>query len=152
MVGHGAIKYSLLNVDPLKTVTFDWEKALNFETNSAPYIQYSHARACNILKKAKENPTPDYSTLSERREKELIMELARFPEIFESAATELKPGEITTYANNLADIFNSFYAAHPVIKAETLGLVGARLNIVRAVKITLRNALMLLGITPPERM
>jgi len=152
MVGHGAIKYTLLSVDPMKTVTFDWEKALNFETNSAPYIQYSHARACNILKKAGERPEPDYGGLSSRREKELIMALAGFPETFTDAANELKPGEITAYANNLSDKFNSFYAAHPVLKAETPGLAGARLSLVDATRITIRNALMTLGIAPPERM
>jgi len=152
MVGHGAIKYTLLSVDPMKTVTFDWEKALNFETNSAPYIQYSHARACNILKRAEERPEPDYAALTARREKELVAILAGFPETFENAANELKPGDITAYANDLADKFNSFYAAHPVIQAESPGLVGARLRLVDATRITLRNALETLGITPPERM
>jgi arginyl-tRNA synthetase len=152
VVGHGAIKYTLLSVDPMKTVTFDWEEALNFETNSAPYIQYSHARACNILKHAEERPEPDYGGLTARREKELIMALAAFPETFTDAANELKPGEITAYANNLSDKFNSFYAAHPVIKAETSGLAGARLKLVDATRITIRNALQTLGISPPERM
>jgi arginyl-tRNA synthetase len=152
MVGHGAIKFTLLSVDPMKTVTFDWEKALNFETNSAPYIQYSHARACNILKKAEERPDPDYGGLSSRREKELIMALASFPETFTDAANELKPGDITAYANSLSDKFNSFYAAHPVLKAETPGLAGARLKVVEATRITIRNSLQTLGIAPPERM
>jgi arginyl-tRNA synthetase len=152
VVGHGAIKYTLLSVDPMKTVTFDWEKALNFETNSAPYIQYSHARACNILKRAEEKPDPEYGGLSSRQEKELIMALASFPETFTAAADELKPGEITAYANDLADKFNSFYAAHPVIKAETPGLAGARLKLVDATRIAIRNALQTLGISPPERM
>ena len=152
MVGHGAIKYTLLNVDPMKTVTFDWERALDFETNSAPYIQYSHARACNILKRAQSRPEPDYGALTERREKELIMALAQFPEAFKNAADELKPGDVAAYANDLADKFNSFYAAHPVIKAESPGLIGARLKLVDAARITLRNALSTLGIVPPERM
>ncbi|MBC8498292.1 arginine--tRNA ligase [Candidatus Bathyarchaeota archaeon] len=152
MVGHGAIKYTLLSVDPQKTVTFDWEKALNFETNSAPYIQYSHARACNILKRAEEKPEPDYGGLTHPKERELLIALASFPETFEGAVTELKPGDITAYANNLADKFNSFYAAVPVLKAETPGLLGARLALVDAVRIVQGNALSLLGIKAPERM
>ncbi|UCD45076.1 MAG: arginine--tRNA ligase [Candidatus Bathyarchaeota archaeon] len=152
MVGHGAVKYTMLAVDPMKTVTFDWGKALNFETNSAPFIQYSHARACNILKKTEETPEPDYSSLRERRERELLMSLARFPEVFEGSVEELKPGDITAYSNQLADQFNSFYAALPVLKAETQELVGARLRLVDAVRIVLRNALSLLGIDAPERM
>jgi len=152
MVGHGAIKYTLLSVDPQKTVTFDWEKALNFETNSAPYIQYSHARACNILKRAEERPEPDYGGLTHPKERELLIALASFPETFEGAVTELKPGDVTAYANDLADKFNSFYAAVPVLKADTPGLLGARLALVDAVRIVQGNALSLLGIKAPERM
>jgi arginyl-tRNA synthetase len=152
MVGHGAVKYTMLSIDPMKTVVFDWDRALNFETNSAPFIQYSHARACNILKRAEERPDPDYGGLTATRERELVMALAGFPEVFEGAVTELKPGDVTSYANNLADRFNSFYAALPVLKAETRGLSGARLALVDAVRITLRNALSLLGIEAPERM
>jgi arginyl-tRNA synthetase len=152
VVGHGAIKYTLLSVDPQKTVTFDWEKALNFETNSAPYIQYSHARACNILKRTEEKPEPDYGGLTHIKERELLIALASFPETFEGAVTELKPGDITAYANDLADKFNSFYAAVPVLKADTPGLLGARLALVDAVRIVQGNALSILGIKAPERM
>jgi arginyl-tRNA synthetase len=152
MVGYGAVKYTLLSMDPMKIVVFDWAKALDFETNSAPYIQYSHARACNILKRAEEHPEPSYDGLTERREKELLVALARFPETFEDAADELQPSDITAYANNLADKFNSFYAAHPVLKAGNPSLVGARLKLVDATRIVLRNALSTLGIAPPERM
>ena len=151
-VGHGAVKYTLLSVDARKTVTFDWKKALNFETNSAPFIQYSHARACNILKRIDDIGKPNYSGLTEEKEKDVIMTLAKFPEIFEGAANELKPGDITSYANQLADKFNSFYAVVPVLKADTPELMNARLQLVDAVRITLRNALSLLGIKAPERM
>jgi arginyl-tRNA synthetase len=152
MVGHGAVKYTLLSVDPMKTVTFDWGKALDFETNSAPFIQYAHARTCNILKRADESPEPDYGGLTEAKERELVMALAGFPEAFEGAADELKPGDITAYANMLADKFNSFYAALPVIRAGSQGLVGARLKLVDSIRIVLGNALSLLGIKAPERM
>jgi arginyl-tRNA synthetase len=152
MVGHGAVKYTLLAVDPMKKVVFDWDRALNFETNSAPFIQYSHARACNILKKAEKIPHPDYSKLSDPKERELILSLAMFPEVFESVANELKPSELTAYTNILADKFNSFYASLPVLKAADKGLSGARLSLVEAFKIVIRNALFLLGIKSPERM
>jgi arginyl-tRNA synthetase len=152
MVGYGAIKYTLLSVDPMKQVVFDWKKALDFETNSAPFIQYSYARTCNILKRVEETPDPDYSTLNHIKEKELINLLAEFPEIFERAAEELQPSNITAFANSLADKFNSFYATQNVLKAETKGLMGARLKVVDAVRVTLRNALMVLGIDAPEQM
>jgi len=152
MVGYGAVKYTLLSVDPMKQVVFDWKKALDFDTNSAPFIQYSHARTCNILKRATENPKPDYATLDALKEKELVNLLAEFPETFERAAEELQPANLTAYANNLADKFNSFYATQNVLKAETTELMGARLKVVDAARITLRNALMVLGIDAPEQM
>ncbi|MBS7637343.1 arginine--tRNA ligase [Candidatus Bathyarchaeota archaeon] len=152
MVGHGAVKYTLLSLDPMKVVVFDWNKALNFEMNSAPFIQYSHARACNILKRAPSRPEPDYSLLNDARERELVLLIAQFPEVFLEACESLKPSGISSYANTLADRFNAFYAALPVIKAEPPGLAGARLMLVDSVRIVLRNALSVLGIEAPERM
>jgi arginyl-tRNA synthetase len=153
MVGIGAVKYILLSIDPMRPVVFTWERALDFERNSAPFIQYAHARACNILKKAGEEPAErDYSLLGHPLERELVMMIAKFPETFASAAEDLKPNEIAEYANLLADKFNSFYAALSVIKAEPAGLSGARLALVNAVRIVLRNALDLLRIGAPERM
>lgn len=152
MVGHGAVKYTLLSLDPMKVVVFDWNKALNFEMNSAPFIQYSHARACNILKRASSRPEPDYSLLNDARERELVFLIAQFPEVFLEGCESLRPSEISSYANTLADRFNAFYAALPVIKAEPPGLAGARLMLVDSVRIVLRNALSVLGIEAPERM
>ena len=152
MVGFGAVKYTLLSVDPMKQVTFDWKKALNFETNSAPFIQYSHARTCNIQKRVENPPEPSYGELNAVKERELVNLLAQFPEVFERAADELAPSNLTAYANNLADKFNSFYATQSVLKAETSGLQGARLKVVDAARITLRNTLEVLGIDAPLRM
>ncbi len=152
MVGYGAVKYTLLSVDANKTVVFDWGKALNFETNSAPFIQYGHARCCNILKRAVSRPDPDYLQLADPREREIVSLIASFPGVFMEAANELKPVEVCAYANNLADRFNSFYQALRVLNAETPGLIGARLAIVDAVRVVLRNSLGLLGIEAPERM
>jgi len=152
MVGYGALKYILLSVDANKTVVFDWGKALNFETNSAPFIQYGHARCCNILKRADKKPTPDYSQLTDPKEREIVSLVASFPGVFREASDELKPVEVCAYANNLADRFNSFYQALRVLNAETPGLIGARLALVDAVRIVLRNSLGLLGIEAPERM
>ena len=153
LVGIGAVKYALVEVDPAKPVVFTWERVINFERNSAPYIQYSHARACSILRKAKkEIENPDYSLLTHNLEKELILMLARWPEIFIDAAENLKPHIIAEFANALADKFNSFYNALPVIKAEPSELSEARLALTDAVRIVLRNSLNLIGIEAPQRM
>ncbi len=153
LVGIGAIKYALVQVDPSKSVVFTWDRVLDFEKNSAPYIQYSHARAGSILRKARRTPkNPDYALLKEPVERDLIILLARFPEVFVDSAENLRPNQLADYANALADRFNTFYSALPVIKAQPRGLSDARLALVGAVHTVLRNALTLLGIEAPEKM
>jgi len=152
-VGIGAVRYALVEVDPSKPVVFTWDRVLNFEKNSAPYIQYTHARACSILRKAARKPeNPAYELLKEKIEHEIVLDLASFPDVFIEAAEYLKPNLIADFANALADKFNTFYNALPVIKAEPQGLSDARLALVEAVRIVLRNALNLIGIVAPERM
>ena len=153
IVGIGAVRYALVEVDPAKPVEFNWDRVLNFEKNSAPYIQYSHARACSILLKAARKPEkPAYNLLKEKLEQELVFALAEFPNTFIEATETLKPNLIAEYANALADKFNTFYNAFSVIKAEPPELSDARLALVDAIRIVLKNALNLIGITAPERM
>jgi len=153
LVGIGALKYALVGVDPSKPVVFTWDRVLDFEKNSAPYIQYTHARACSILKKAERKPEkPDYSLLTEPLERDIVLRLAKFPNTFVDSADNLQPNAIADYANLLADEFNTFYNALPVIKAKPPELSDARLALVEATKIVLRNALNMLGIEAPERM
>jgi len=152
-VGIGAVRYALIEVDSSKPVVFTWDRVLNFEKNSAPYIQYTHARACSILRKAARKPEePAYELLRERLEHEIILALASFPDTFIEAAEFLKPNQIADFANSLADKFNTFYNEYPVIRAEPKGLSDARLALTTAVKLVLRNALNLIGIVAPERM
>jgi len=152
-VGIGAVRYALTDVDPSKPVVFTWDRVLNFEKNSAPYLQYTHARACSILRKAARKPEkPAHKLLKEKIEHEIVLDLATFPEVFVEATEFLKPNLIADFANGLADKFNTFYNALPVIKAEPQGLSDARLALVDAVKIVLRNALNLIGIVAPEKM
>ncbi len=152
-VGLGAIKYALVQVDPSKPVVFTWDRVLDFEKNSAPYIQYSYARAGSILRKAKrKRRRPDYALLKEPVERDLIMMLSKFPTVFVESAESLRPNQIADYVNMLADKFNSFYNALPVIKAEPKQLSDARLVLVDAVRTVLKNALFLLGIEAPETM
>jgi arginyl-tRNA synthetase len=152
-VGLGAVRYALIDVDPGKPVVFTWERVLNFETNSAPYVQYTHARACSILRKAERTPEDaDFSLLSEKLEKELILNLANFPDMFIEATEYLKPAMIADYANALADKFNTFYNAYPVLKADNPELGNARLALTKAIQTVMRNTLNLVGVTAPEKM
>jgi arginyl-tRNA synthetase len=152
-VGLGAVRYALVDVDSSKPVIFTWERVLNFETNSAPYVQYTHARACSILRKAAREPEkPAYELLSEKLERELVLNLAGFPDTYIEAAEYLKPNLIADYANALADKFNTFYNALPVIKAASEGLVDARLTLTQAIEIVMHNALTLIGVVAPEKM
>ncbi|MDR2707557.1 MAG: arginine--tRNA ligase [Nitrososphaerota archaeon] len=153
-VGIGAVRYALIDVDPSKQVLFTWDRVLNFETNSAPYVQYTHARACSILRKAvvDNTHTPAYHLLTEKIEQEIVLQLASFPDMFIEATEYLKPFMIADYANMLADKFNTFYNAISVIKAETPELSSARLALTDATRIVLRNTLALIGVVAPERM
>jgi arginyl-tRNA synthetase len=152
-VGLGAVKYALLDVAANKQVVFTWDRVLNFDINSAPFVQYAHARACNILAKLEEEPEEvDYSLLKETVERELVRMVASFPETIIEAADNLTPNTVTGFAYDLAAKFNSFYASLPVLKAEPEGLRGARVMLVRGVRISLRNALNLLGIEALDRM
>jgi arginyl-tRNA synthetase len=152
-VGIGAVRYALVEVDTAKPVVFTWDRVLNFERNSAPYIQYTHARACSILRKADKKPQkPAYELLTDKLEKDIVLAIASFPDTFIEAAEYLKPYLIADYANALADKFNTFYNALPVLKAEPPELSEARLALVNAVRAVLRNALNLIGVFAPERM
>jgi arginyl-tRNA synthetase len=152
-VGIGAVRYALVDVDASKPVVFTWDRVLNFETNSAPYVQYTHARACSILRKAAREPEkPAFELLKEKLERELVLALASFPDAFVEATEYLKPNLIADYTNALADKFNTFYNALPVIKAEPRELSDARMVLTDAIRIVLHNALNLIGIVAPEKM
>jgi arginyl-tRNA synthetase len=152
-VGIGAVRYALVDVDASKPVVFTWDRVLNFETNSAPYVQYTHARACSILRKAERQPeTPAFELLTEKLEHELVLALASFPSTFAEVTEYLKPNLIADFTNALADKFNTFYNALPVIKAEPRELSDARIALTDAIRIVLHNALNLVGIVAPEKM
>lgn len=152
-VALGAIKFAMLNRDNTKIVTFDWEEALNFDGQAAPYIQYAHVRANSILRK-NQSLVPeisDYSYSLEKSEIQLIDLIARLSTEVQRAAADMKPLYITNYAFKLAQAFNDFYNTCPVMQVEE-PQKSARLRLVAAAKQTLANSLALLGITAPEAM
>jgi len=153
VIGYGALKYSILKVSPEKNVIFNWQQALNFEGETAPYIQYAYARISSIIKKNK-NKIPkkaDFSLLNSNEEIELIKKLSSFPQIVEKTAKELRPNTIANYTYELAKQFNEFYHIHNILK-EKKEIKNARLILVNCVRQTLKNSLNLLGIGVLERM
>jgi len=150
-VGIGAVRFDIIRVAPEKSITFKWEQALDFEKQGAPFIQYSHARACSILEKAPAPAQADLSLLKEDQEVALIKKMAMLPYVVRNAATELKPHYVATYARELADSFNQFYRFVPVLIAEP-GVREARLALVDAGRIALAASLEMLGVEAVEEM
>jgi arginyl-tRNA synthetase len=150
-VALGAIRYDVVRVSADKATTFDWKQALDFEKLSAPFIQYSHARACSILRKAKDIESFDPELLKEKDEVALLKKIAEFDMVIEKAAEELKPHQLATYARELAETFNQFYRYSPVLEAGPR-LRSARLALVKAARNALRATLETLGIPALETM
>ncbi|MHB8193907.1 MAG: arginine--tRNA ligase [Bellilinea sp.] len=152
-VGIGAIKYPMLARDNTKMVTFDWETALDFNGQAAPYIQYAYVRGGSILRKGGVEPAvsvaPDYELTA--AELELIDQLARLPNEVQRAADELRPLWMATYAYELARAFNDFYTQCPVLQTGE-PVRSFRLRFVMASRQALANSLALLGITAPQAM
>ncbi|MFB6218724.1 MAG: arginine--tRNA ligase [Halobacteriaceae archaeon] len=150
-VGIGAVRYDIVAKQPSKAITFDWEDALDFEGQSAPYVQYAHARACGILEGGDPPAEPDAALLGDPAEHALLRKTARFPAVIEGAAADLAPHRVATYAREYADAFNRFYRECPVLDADPERR-AARLALVGAARHTLANALDALGIRAPESM
>ena len=152
-VGLGALRYPMLARDNAKTVTFDWEAALDFNGQAAPYIQYAHVRATSILKRAGDDlstsEVPDYQL--EPSEIQLIDLISRVPAEVQRAADEYKTLQVTNHAYDLAKAFNDFYRNCPVIKADP-EVRFFRLSLVAAARQAIANLLGLLGIQAPEVM
>ena len=151
-VGVGAIRYNIVKIQPEKEIVFKWEDALDFEGDSAPFIQYAHARASSILKKAsKIEENFDPSLIKHPSEIRLVKILAMLPGKLKTACETCRPNIIANFAYEIAVRFNEFYRDCRVIGAEKK-LEKTRLLIVKATKIVLKNVLDLIGIEAPEEM
>ncbi|EHQ34947.1 arginine--tRNA ligase [Methanoplanus limicola] len=142
-VAAGAIRYDIIRVSQEKSTVFNWTEALDFEKQSAPYIQYAHARACSILDKA-----GDFEIIAKAESEQeiaLAKHIALFPKVIDEISKELRPHILAIYARELADQFNTFYRFNPVLKAEG-ELRNSRLTLVKAAQNTLKEALETLGI------
>ncbi len=151
-IAYGALKYGILRVSPEKNVIFDWQQALSFEGETAPYIQYAYARISSILKKGRKiNLKADLKLLKEKEEIELIRLISNFPEIVTKATNGLRPHLVASHLYSLAQKFNEYYHIHQILKAEGK-IKDARILLISAVRQVIKNGLSLIGIDILERM
>lgn len=151
IVGVGAIRYNIVRVQPEKSFVFKWEDALNFDGNSGPFLQYSHARACSMLRKAENyKETVDASLLTDELEIKLVKVLSKFERIVETAGEYKRIHLLPAYGHELASAFNQFYATVPVLNSNDKK--DARLTLVKCSEIVLKNVLETLGMGAPEEM
>ncbi|BEP28624.1 arginine--tRNA ligase [Helicovermis profundi] len=152
-IGIGAVVFQELSNNRIKDYTFSLEKTLSFEGETGPYVQYTHARTCSVLRKldgAISNEI-DYSKLNDEVSVEVIRLLAKFPDVVKDAARKYEPSLITRYTIQLAQEFNRFYHDNSIL-VDDLDLKNARIMLVQAVEQTLKNALTLIGLKAPEQM
>ena len=155
MVGLGALKYFILKVDPKKTMLFDPRESIDFNGNTGPFIQYTHARIRSIMRKADEMgiSTDGFATASLLGEEvELIKALAEFPAVVRTAGQQFAPSVIAAYTYDLAKQFNGYYHDHSILKEENTITRSLRLKLASEVARVIRSAMSLLGIDVPERM
>ena len=154
VLGHGALKYFILKVDPRKRMVFNPEESIDFNGHTGPFIQYSHARIKSILRKAEVRSTAwSWSDIAvDERSKELIQTLDRFPEAVQQAARNYSPAVVAQFAYDVAKAFNAFYQSNPILNAESDALVAFRVELCRTTASALRRALEMLGIEAPDRM
>ena len=144
-----ALKYAIIRIEAARDVEFSWERALEFEGNTGPYLLYSYARASSIIRKVKKSKAKLKIFDLSKEESALLTKIGNFPEVVKKAYNELAPNLIANYAFELCQIFNEFYHAHQVIgsKEEVF-----RLKLIDAFRSVLKKSLNLLGIEELEEM
>ncbi len=155
MVGLGALKYFILKVDPKKTMLFDPRESIDFNGNTGPFIQYTHARICSIMRKADEagiDRTPHACAELLPEEIGLIKSLADFPNAVAAAGENFAPSIIASYAYDLAKTFNGYYHDHSILREEDERKRAMRVTLAAEVARVLDKAMKLLGIDVPQRM
>ena len=154
MIGLGALKYFIIKVDPRKTMLFDPKESIDFNGNTGPFIQYTHARIKSILRKAKEPGNEIKTNECELTPKEIyiIKLLNNFPVRIKDAGDEHSPAVVANYAYELAKEFSQYYHDTSILKEENLSIKENRLALIESIAKVLVKAMDLLGIRLPERM
>ena len=156
-IGLGALKYFMLKVDPKKTMLFDPKESIDFNGNTGPFIQYTHARICSVIRKAEEMSIEIHNGINtgimlNEKEVSLIHSIYNFPTIISNAAAAYSPALIANYVYDLAKEYNQFYHDYSILKEENADVKLFRLLLSKNTAQVIRAALDLLGIEAPERM
>jgi len=157
MVALGAFKYFILKVDPRKNMTFNPKESIDFNGNTGPFIQYTHARIRSVLRKADEQSISfgkvnNLHLLLSEKERYLIQLLTEFPEVVKEAGNEFNPALIANFLYELVKEYNQFYHDYSILKEENTDLRNFRLVLSSAIAEVIKNGMALLGIEVPERM
>lgn len=153
MIGMGALKYFLLKVEPKKRLLFDPAESIDFQGNTGPFIQYTHARIKSVLTKANfTDGNIEYPTQLGETEVELLQLLSKYPETIEQGAKDYNPASIANFAYDLAKTYNKFYQTESILKVDDELLKAFRLQLSLHTAKTLNKAMGILGIEMPERM
>jgi len=154
VVGVGAVRYALLNVTASKPITFDWEQVVNFERNSFPFINYTYVRALGILRKSGFEPTADVDAtkLVHGYERELLVQMAKYPKLFIEATDGLRPEVLTGFLNQVSETFNSYYEEVNVIRERDEETRRARLMLVYSLKTVMESCARALNFKLAQRM
>lgn len=152
-IGLGALKFFLLRVNPYKKIIFNPEESIDFHGQTGPFVQYTYARICSIIRKAAITPdTLNVQTNLQGVERQIIQQLCEYENVIADASNKYDPSEIANYAYNLAKLYNKFYGELKILSADTDAEKHLRLTISQATANTIKHAMKLLGIDVPEKM
>ncbi len=155
-VGIGALKYADLSTDRIRDYVFDWDRMLSFDGNTAPYLQYAHARICSIFRRAgvdrRRRPQDRADGRPSRRSGQLAMRVLGFGTVVAETVERASPHRLCTYLYELASDFTAFYEHCPVLRAPDAGTRAGRLALSDVTARVLARGLHLLGIEAPEQM
>ena len=153
VLGHGALKYFILKVDPKKKMIFNPEESIDFNGNTGPFLQYTHARISSLINKSASQVDYDWDQFElNEKERDLIILISKFPQRIKAAASGLNPSIIAAHLYDLARGFNGFYQQYSVLNAETASIAAFRLDLCKEVAGVLNSGLNLLGIQAPKKM
>lgn len=150
-VGMGAVKYNDLRENRLSDIYFDWDRMLDFSGDSAPYLQYTHARLKSILRKARVSKKADLCKLEDKNEMALIRKMAEFPEAVRRSGETLMANALAKYLYELANAANKFYESTPILIDKDAARRNARLVLIDSAASVMKSGLGLLGIKAPEK-